>query len=100
MNELILFGATFGVVFMLGFQSLNVNGGHYVLAFLSSFLIGSFNLALYKLAPEAQTVTEVAAFLTGGPLGIIAAMLVHRRWVQPFMRRKNGQRTSEGPRGD
>lgn len=92
MSELLLFVSAFGIVFMLGFQSLNVNGGHYILAFLTSFLVGTFNLALYKMVPDAHTPLQIAAYLTGGPLGIVAAMLVHRRWVQPWMKRqKDGQ---------
>lgn len=76
MNELALFVSTFILVFALGLQSLNVNGGHYMAAFFTSFLIGVGNLVVLKLAPTA-TGTEIAAFLSGGPLGIICAMKVH-----------------------
>lgn len=72
-----LFGSTFVVVFALGAQSLLVNNGRYVAAFGNSFLIGACNLALYKLAPQATTF-EIAAFLLGGPLGIVSAMWVFR----------------------
>jgi hypothetical protein len=75
-----LFGSTFVLVFALGFQSLNVNGGHYWLAFFTSFAIGAANLVLYKLAPNANAV-EMAAFLLGGPFGIVASMAAHRRFV-------------------
>lgn len=80
MTELLLFGSTFVLVFLLGFQSLNVNGGHYVAAFLSSFGISLSQLILYKLVPDA-TWTQVAAYMSGGPLGIVASMYVHRRWM-------------------
>lgn len=80
MSELYLFGSTFVLVFALGFQSLNVNGGHYLLAFGTSFVIGAANLVLYKMAPNADA-TEMAAFLLGGPFGIVASMYVHRRYV-------------------
>jgi hypothetical protein len=79
MNELALFGSTFLLVFFLGLQSLNVNGGHYAAAFFTSFGIGMGNLVLFKLAPNAN-VTEMAAYLCGGPLGIVFAMRVHRVW--------------------
>jgi hypothetical protein len=80
MTETLLLASTFILVFALGFQSLNVNGGHYWLAFLTSLVIGVANLVLFKLAPNATT-SEMAAFLSGGPFGIVASMWVHRRFV-------------------
>ncbi|HAR45568.1 MAG TPA: hypothetical protein DCS05_05175 [Nitrospiraceae bacterium] len=73
MTELALFTSSFLLVFALGFQSLNVNNGRYTAAFLTSFLIGAANIAVLKLAPSASP-TEIAAYLAGGPLGIIGAM--------------------------
>ena len=84
MTELMLFLSTFVAVFALGFQSLNVNNGHYVAAFFTSFAIGGANLALYKLAPNANG-TEIAAYLSGGPLGIICAMKAHG-WMRRRMK--------------
>lgn len=81
MNELWLFVSTFVLVFALGLQSLNVNGGHYLAAFLTSFLIGGANLVVLKLAPNA-TLPEIVAYLCGGPLGIVASMAAHRRVVR------------------
>lgn len=78
MSELILFTSCFVSVFALGFQSQNVNGGHYLSAFLTSFVIGIGHLALYRFMPGASS-SEIAAFLAGGPLGIVASMWVHRR---------------------
>lgn len=80
MNELILFASTFTVVFALGFQQQNVVGAHYLAAFLTSFVIGGSYLFLYKLVPGAGP-SEIAAYLAGGPLGIVASMYVHRRTV-------------------
>lgn len=82
MTELTLFVSTFALVFALGIQSLNVNNGHYRAAFITSFAIGIANLILYKLAPDASG-TEIAAFLAGGPFGIICAMRAH-----PWLRSK------------
>lgn len=62
MTALWLFGSTFLLVFALGLQSLNVNGGHYVAAFVTSFAIGGANLVLFKLAPDASGV-EIVAYL-------------------------------------
>lgn len=81
MTELALFVSTFGLVFCLGLQSLNVNGGHYVSAFVTSFAIGAGNLVVLKLAPSA-TPTEMAAYLIGGPFGIVASMIAHRKFFR------------------
>lgn len=80
MNALILFASTFVLVFALGLQSLNVNGGHYRAAFFTSFAIGAAQMILLKLGPEASAI-EIAAYLGGGPLGIIVSMWVHRRTI-------------------
>jgi hypothetical protein len=73
MTELILFASTFVLVFALGAQSLNVNNGHYIAAAFTSLFIGAGQMVLFKLAPNAS-VTEIAAFLLGGPFGITASM--------------------------
>ena len=99
MTELLLFASAFVSVFALGFQSLNVNGGHYAAAFLTSFAIGLGHLALYRWMPDAGT-TQIAAYLLGGPLGlpmvvpvivavfgIVASMWTHRRTVGRRLRR-------------
>lgn len=78
MTALALFASTFALVFFLGLQSLNVNGGHYKAAFLTSLGIGVANLVLFKLAPNAGG-AEIAAFLAGGPFGIVSSMAAHRR---------------------
>lgn len=80
MTETLLFGSTFVAVFALGLQSLNVNGGHVLAAFLTSFLIGASHLFLYRLMPQASA-SEIAAYLFGGPFGIVASMWFHRRTI-------------------
>ncbi len=81
-----LFASTYVLVFALGLQSLNVNGGHYAAAFFTSFGIGASNLVLFKMAPDAGGI-EIVAYLTGGPLGIVSAMRAH-----PYMVRLYGRR--------
>ena len=75
-----LFASTFALVFFLGLQSLNVNSGRYAAAFFTSFGIGAGQLVLYKLAPDASG-AEIAAYLSGGPVGIVASMWFHRRFI-------------------
>ena len=80
MSEVALFASTFILVFALGLQNLNVVGGHYLAAFLTSLVIGASSMVLYKLAPNA-TWAEIAAYMFGGPFGIVSSMAVHRRLV-------------------
>lgn len=79
MTALTLFASTFVLVFTLGLQSQLVNRGHVVAAFINSGLIGSANLLLFKLAPDAAGI-EIVGFLTGGPFGIITSMYAYRRF--------------------
>jgi len=79
LNAAYLFISTFVLVFCLGLQSQFVNNGLYVDAFINSLAIGSANLVLFKLAPEASG-AEIVAYLTGGPFGIVASMYAFRRF--------------------
>lgn len=79
MTAIALFASTFALVFLLGMQSLVVQADMRRIAFANSFAIGAANLVLFKLAPDAAGL-EMAAYLCGGPFGIIAAMAGFRRW--------------------
>jgi hypothetical protein len=70
--------STFALVFFLGLQSQFTNNGHYTGAFFNSLAIGACNLVLFKLAPSASG-PEIAAYLMGGPFGIVAAMAAYRK---------------------
>ena len=78
MNELILFFSCAASVFALGFQSQNVNQGHYWSAAATSLVIGGSTIWLYKKLPDADTLGTIA-YLVGGVSGITASMWVHRR---------------------
>ena len=77
MTAFIIFISTFVVVVSLGLQSLNVNGGHKLAATITSLIIGSCNLALLKIMPQPTGYLEILAYLTGGPIGIYIAMVLH-----------------------
>jgi hypothetical protein len=81
MTALGLFFAAFFTVFSLGFQQQNVVHGHYWAAFFTSFVIGGSQIVLWRLVPDAS-VTQIAATLAGGPFGIVASMVVHRRLMR------------------
>ena len=80
-NALILFGSTFVLVFALGFQTLNVNNSHYKGAFLTSLLLGAANLVILRVVPQGN-VLEGAAYLLGGPFGVITSMWIHARYFK------------------
>lgn len=96
MSAVILFCTTFVLVFSLGFQSLNVTKGHYVAAFLTSFLISGSNLVILRTVPQGGLV-EVAAYMFGGPFGIIASMWLHKRLLGAKV--KQQQDSSEAEHG-
>lgn len=81
MTALALFASTFFLVMALGAQSLLVNNGRYLPAAINSFAIGTGNLILYKLAPDAGGL-EIAGYLTGGPLGVLSAMYLLRKYLR------------------
>lgn len=79
MNALLLLISTFGLVLALGLQSQFVNNGHYISAFFNSLMISAGQLGALQIV-HAQTPLEYAAYLLGGPFGIVASMLLYRRW--------------------
>lgn len=85
MTELILFLSTASLVFLLGIQQLNVHGGHYLLAVITSFFIGGTQIFLWRTMPTAS-ITEIASTLAGGPVGIVLAMRFHPVLVRVLMR--------------
>lgn len=78
MTHLALFASAFFTVFLLGFQQKNVHGNHYFAAVITSFGIGTAQILLWRLIPEANA-GQIAATLIGGPTGIVAAMWLHPR---------------------
>ncbi len=91
MNALILFLSTWALVLFLGLQSLNVNGGHRLLACLTSFGIGAANLTVLKIMPGPTSTIEILAYLAGGPIGIVTSMLIHP-WMVRILGNKKGGR--------
>ena len=76
MTFIALFASTFSLVFLLGIQQLNVHHGYRLASVSTSLAIGCAQLALFKLAPDADAV-QIAGFLSGGPVGIWCAMEAH-----------------------
>lgn len=70
--------ALFASAFLLGFQQKNVNGEHYLAAPVTSFGIGTAQIFLRRLVPDADA-GQIAATLAGGPIGTVATMWLHPR---------------------
>lgn len=87
MSLIALFASTLFMVFALGIQQLNVQNDHRAAAMFTSLFIGASQMVLFKLAPSADW-AEIAAFLSGGPLGIYAAMVAHPWLVKIIKRRR------------
>lgn len=81
MTHLTLFLSAFFTVFLLGFQQKNVHGNHYLAAVITSVGIGSAQIFLWRLIPDAN-MGQIAATLAGGSVGIIAAMWAHPRLMR------------------
>lgn len=71
--------STFVLVFLLGFQSLSVQSKKWMIAPFISLGIGGCNLYMFLVVPhvDIHNYTHVAAYLLGGPVGILASMFVH-----------------------
>lgn len=83
MNALLLFTSTFILVFALGMQSQLANNGHYVAAFVNSFVIGLAQIGALHVI-HATSLVDYAAYVLGGPIAIVCSMAFFRR----FFRRK------------
>lgn len=100
MTALYLFAATFVLVFMLGVQQLNVTADQYAAAFISSAIISSANLVLFKLLPGPTSAADFAGYTLGGCFGIVASMRSHA-WAMRKLavwRWQRQQRRTQPPR--
>ena len=77
---LLLFGAGFASVFLLGFQSRNVNAGHYGWAASTSVLIAVAQASvIVRLA--RSTWLETGVYAVAGVAGIVSSMWIHERFI-------------------
>lgn len=89
MNTLaMLFFSSYFLVLLLGFQSQIVRDKQIIAAFVTSLLIGTCQLVLFKLAPDASP-AESVVFVLGGACGIVSSIYVHNIWIkitdQPYV---------------
>lgn len=71
------------MIFLLGFQQLNVQNNYYISAFITSSLLGVFGYYLISVIAEVKTAGNFSSvwwsYVLAGPFGIISSMLIHPR---------------------
>ena len=78
MSNIFLFLASFILVFLLGFQQLNVEHRKYLFSAITSVGIAAANYFLFKLLPTGGfDLTQFLFFSAGGALGVTSSMIVH-----------------------
>jgi len=75
-----IFAATLLLVFMRGIQHQNVIHGKYKLAFVTPYLIAVGEVASVLLVVDTGW-SSIPFVGTGGAVGIVLSMYVHRRWL-------------------
>ena len=95
MNPLLtIFIVGFGSVFLLGFQSRNVNHGNYKMAASVSFIIAQSQTTLWGALFSNLNWWSSIVYGLSGALGITSSMYVHQRW---FNRPTKQAVTQKGP---
>ena len=78
LDNLLLCASSFLLVFLAGFQQLNVEHRKYLLSTITSIGIAGFNYLIFKLLPTGGLqLDQFMFFAAGGALGINCAMYTH-----------------------
>jgi hypothetical protein len=77
----LIFAAGFGSVFLLGFQSRNVNHGNYGWAAGTSFAIAMMQTTLWGQLFANLTPASAAVYGLSGACGITLSMWTHQRLI-------------------
>lgn len=79
---LAIFVAGYASVFLLGFQSRNVNHGNYGWAAVTSFLIAIAQASIWtRITAPGASWFEVTIYGLSGMIGIVSSMWVHQRFI-------------------
>jgi hypothetical protein len=79
MSALALTAATAGLVFGRAVQQLNVQGGHYIAAAVTPYVIAAGEVAVIGIVASDPSLAAVIACGTGGAIGATTAMWSHKR---------------------
>ena len=82
MENIYLFLASFILVFLLGFQQLNIEHRRYLYSAITSVGITATNYFLFKLLPSSGfEVLQFIFFSMGGVIGVMSSMYLHDRLI-------------------
>jgi len=87
-----IFCAGFFSVFLLGFQSRNVNHGNFRMAAMTSFAIAIMQTTLWGEIFGNLTWINSIVYGLSGACGITLSMVVHRRWFTAPAQPEKGER--------
>lgn len=76
---LIQFGVSFLAVFLKGFQHQNVIGGKFKSAFMISYIMAVFEVAVITLMVKTGWLSAIPVG-TGAALGIVLSMYIYRKF--------------------
>ena len=80
MENIYLFLASFVLVFLLGFQQLNIEHRRYLHSAVTSVGITAANYFLFKILPNGGIeVVQFLFFSCGGAIGVMSSMYIHDR---------------------
>jgi len=88
LDHMILFTSSFANVFLLGFNSKNVQHSRYWMAFFTSWGITLAQYFFVKYAANDGGALFLAISGTGGALGIVSAIFVHN-WMSNHFPKKD-----------
>jgi hypothetical protein len=87
-DVVLIFLSQFGMVYLLGFQQLNVVGKHYIAAAFTSFLLGLFGWFTISIVSSANMEGIFSLifwiYLFAGPMAILTAMKTHPYIVRVY----------------
>ena len=78
----LIFLAGFASVFLLGFQSRNVNHGNFGWAAGTSFLIAIMQTSLWGALFRDLSWSAAIVYGMSGATGITSSMFVHQKWIK------------------
>lgn len=86
-EAIMIFTSQFAMVFALGFQQMNVTGGHYFLAAIGSLVLGILawvNVSIISSNNIDGLLGIVFwGYILAGPLAIMSSMYLHRKYIKP-----------------
>lgn len=88
LDAILIFVSQFGLIYLLGFQQMNVVGKHYVAAAITSFLLGLFGWFTISIISSANLEGIFSfifwVYVIAGPLAIVSAMRTHPYIVRVY----------------